>query len=136
MSIERSVNLAYGFLIPADNRVALDALSNHLLGTEYSDDLGLFVNDIYANNTLESYPNINIDTSVDSWSGSIAPALIVFSRKSNRSLYGNYEIFDAFRVNTQSVDDAVKEKLSELVDVVKTVSPDIELDYVVWMSLS
>lgn len=136
MSIERSVNLAYGFVIPADNKVALDALSNHLLYKEYADDLGQLVNDIYANTALETYPGINIDTSMDSWSGTIAPALIVFDRKSNRSLYGNYEIFNAFTVNTQEANELVREKLSELLDVVQSVSPDIELDYVIWMSVS
>lgn len=136
MSIDRSVNLAYGFLIPADNKVALDALSDHLLSKEYADNLGLFVNEIYENRALDFYPGVNIDTAADHASGSIDPALIVFSRKNNRSLYGNYENFNPFRVNTEEVDEAVKEKLEELIAVVQAVSPDIELDFVVWMSVS
>lgn len=136
MSIDRSVNLAYGFMIPTSNTVALDALSDHLLGKEYADDLGLFVNEIYENRALDFYPSVNIDTSVDQATGSIIPTLLVFNRKTNRSLYGNYEIFDAFGVNSQEVDAAGKEKLEELLAVVKAVSPDIELDFIVWMSLS
>lgn len=136
MSIERSVNLAYGFLIPADNKIALDALSDHLLAKEYKDDLGQLINDIYDTRALEYYPGINVDTSMDHASGSIEPALMVFIAKSNRSLYGNYENFNPFRVNAQEVNPLAKEKLHELLKVVNAVSPEIESDFVVWMNIS
>lgn len=134
MSAEISVELAYGFVIPTNNKIAMNALSNHLFNKDSESNVNDFMYDI-ERAELPQFGNIIFSTSQDQWSGEVEESVVVYAKGTHRSINGVDKKFNAFGVPVNGSSEEAEKELNEILEVVKSGLPDATLNHIIWMNV-
>jgi hypothetical protein len=107
MSIEYSVGVAYGIIVASDSPVASAIIS------AYRDQEDIQLGEMSFLKFQEDYPTLSLNTSSDSWSGSITNNVIFYIEDTFKNINPRDDSYDAFYVNELEPDIDAKQELNQ-----------------------